>query len=62
MLNLAALAFLDARCARMIADAARAMAASRPVTVRCRPEIAAMLGRLGLTTVTGIEMVTADEH
>jgi hypothetical protein len=41
MVNLAALAFMDARCTLMIADAARAMAASRPVTLRCLPEIAA---------------------
>ncbi len=62
MLNLAALAFMDARCAKMIADAARAMAATRPVIIRCPPQIAAMFGRLGLTGVAGVRLVTTDEQ
>jgi anti-anti-sigma regulatory factor len=62
MLNLSGLAFVDARCAKMIADAARAMAASRPVIMHCPPEIAAALGRLGLTEVPGIRLVTSDEQ
>jgi anti-anti-sigma regulatory factor len=62
MLNLARLAFMDARCAKMIADAARAMAASRPVILRCPAGPAAMFGRLGLTAVPGIRLVTSDEQ
>ncbi len=51
---------MDAPCTLMIADAARAMAASRPVTLRCLPEIAAGFARLGLAGVPGIRLVTAD--
>jgi hypothetical protein len=59
MVNMTALAFIDARCTLMIADAARAMAASRPVTLWCLPEIAAgfVLGRTGMP---GIKLVSAD--
>ena len=60
MVNMAALGFIDARCTLMVADAARAMAASRTVTLRCPPEIAAGFARLGLTGVPGIRLVTAD--
>jgi anti-anti-sigma regulatory factor len=60
MVNMTALAFIDARCTLMIADAARAMAASRPVTLRCLPGIAAGFVRLGLAGVPGIRLVTAD--
>ena len=60
MVNMAALAFIDAQCTLMIADAARAVAASRTVTLRCPPEIAAGFARLGLTRVPGVRLVTAD--
>jgi hypothetical protein len=60
MVNMAALTFIDARCTLMTADAARAMAASRTVTLRCPPEIAAGFARLGLTGMPGIRLVTAD--
>ena len=60
MVNMASLAFIDARCTLMIADAARATAASRPVTLRCLPETAAGFARLGLAGVPGIRLVTAD--
>ena len=35
--NMAGLAFIDGSCARMIVDAARGLAASRSVVLRCRP-------------------------
>jgi hypothetical protein len=60
MVNMAALAFIDAQCTLMIADAARAVAASRTVTLRCPPEIAAGFARLGLTRVPSVRLVTAD--
>ena len=62
MVNMAALAFIDARCTLMIADAARAMAASRTITLRCPPEIAAGFARLGLAGAPGTRLVTADEQ
>jgi MEDS: MEthanogen/methylotroph, DcmR Sensory domain len=62
MVNMAALAFIDARSTLMIADAARAMAASRTITLRCPPEIAAGFARLGLAGAPGTRLVTADEQ
>ena len=60
MVNMSALAFTDARCTRMIADAARAIASSHAVTLRCLPEVAPGFARLGLTGVPGIRLVAAD--
>ena len=59
--NMARLAFTDARCTLMVADAARTIASSfRRVTLRCLPEVAAGFARLGLGDVPGITLVTAD--
>jgi hypothetical protein len=41
-------AFIDAFCARMIADAAQMLAPSRTVTLQCLPEVAAGFARPGL--------------
>jgi anti-anti-sigma regulatory factor len=58
VINMSALAFVDARCTLMIADAARTIAAkSRQVTLRCLPEVAAGFTRIGLTDVHGIRLV-----
>ncbi len=61
-INLADLAFVDAQCSLLIADAARAIAAdsSRAVWLRCPPEIAAGFARLGLEAVDGVRLVRAD--
>jgi anti-anti-sigma regulatory factor len=62
VVNMEALAFIDARCTLMIADAARTMAASaRMVTLRCPPEVASGFVRLGMAGVPGVRLVTADE-
>jgi MEDS: MEthanogen/methylotroph, DcmR Sensory domain len=45
--NMAPLAFIDAICARMIADTTRMLAGSRTVTLQCLPEVAAGFARLG---------------
>jgi anti-anti-sigma regulatory factor len=59
--NMTRLAFIDARCTLMIADAVRTMASSsRTVTLRCLPEVAAGFARLGLGGIPGITLVTAD--
>ena len=60
--NMAALAFIDASCTRMIADAARTLAGSRTVVLRCLPEVAAGFARLGLTGLPGVKLVTAGER
>jgi hypothetical protein len=61
VINLERLMFADARCTAMIADAARTIAVSRAVTLRCLPGIAAGLARLGTGGVSGVKLVVADE-
>jgi anti-anti-sigma regulatory factor len=61
-LNLAALAFIDAFCARMIADAAKMLAGSRTVVLQCLPEVAAGFVRLGIDGLSGVRLVTAREQ
>jgi hypothetical protein len=58
--NMSALAFIDAHCTWMIADAARTLARSRPVVLRCRPEVAAGFARLGLADAGAVKLVTDD--
>src|SRR3984885_15021354 len=60
--NMAALAFIDGFCARMIADPARMLAGSRTVILQCLPEVAAGFARLGLDHLPGIRLVTAREQ
>ena len=59
--NMTALAFIDAHCTWMIADAARTLAVSRTVVLRCRPEIAAGFARLGLAEAPGIRLVVSGD-
>jgi anti-anti-sigma regulatory factor len=59
-INMADLAFIDAQCTLLIADAARAIAGVRRVLLHCPPEIAAGFARLGIAGVGGIRLVTAD--
>jgi anti-anti-sigma regulatory factor len=61
-INLGALAFIDAFCARMIADTAKMLAESRAVTLQCVPEVAAGFARLGVDGLPGVRLVTAGEH
>jgi MEDS: MEthanogen/methylotroph, DcmR Sensory domain len=60
--NMAALAFIDGFCARMIADTAKMLAGSRTVTLRCLPEVAGGFARLGLGGLPGVRLVTVDEQ
>jgi anti-anti-sigma regulatory factor len=63
MINMSALAFIDARCTLMIADAARAIASmSRLVTLRCPPEVAAGFDRLGLDGIPGIRLAASGDR
>jgi anti-anti-sigma regulatory factor len=60
-INMTALAFIDARCTLMVADAARtAASAERVVALHCSPEIGKGFARLGLDGLPGIRLVTAD--
>jgi len=56
VINMTALAFADARCTAVIADAARAMAASREVVLACRPGVAAGFARLGVAGLARVRL------
>jgi anti-anti-sigma regulatory factor len=58
--NMSAVAFVDVHCTWMIADAARTLAQSRPVVLRCRPEVGAGFARLGLADAGAVRLVTDD--
>jgi hypothetical protein len=60
--NMAALAFADAPCTAMIADAARTICASRQVVLRCQPGIAAGFDRLGVAGLPRVRLVTTDDR
>jgi anti-anti-sigma regulatory factor len=60
--NMAQLTFIDLFCTRMIADTARMLAESRTVTLRCLPEVAPGLVRLGLGHLPGVRLVTVHEQ
>ena len=58
VINMSALAFVDARCTLMIADAARTIASqSRSVTLRRLAEVATGFKRIGLADIDGIRLV-----
>jgi anti-anti-sigma regulatory factor len=56
VVNLAALAFADARCTAMIADAVRTMAAAGTVVLWCQPPVAAGFARLGVDGIPGVRL------
>jgi len=60
--NMAPLAFIDAFCARMIADTAKMLAESRTVTLQCLPEVAAGFARLGLEDLPGVRAETCPAY
>jgi anti-anti-sigma regulatory factor len=61
--NMSALAFADAACTVMIADAARTAAASgRTVILQCRAGVGKGFARLGIAGIPGIKLVTAGEQ
>jgi len=55
--TMTALAFIDGSCARMIVDAARGLAPSRTMVLRCHPGIAATFELLGAGDTTGVSLV-----
>ena len=62
VINMDALAFIDARGTHMIADAVRTLAGSRLVMLHCRPEIAAGFARVGIAGLPGVRLAVLDEH
>ncbi len=63
VVNMSALAFVDARSTLMIAEAARTMASqSRLVTLQCWPEVVAGFTRIGLAGIRGIRLVAVGDR
>jgi anti-anti-sigma regulatory factor len=60
VVNMAGLAFADAPCTAMIADAVWTMSASRAVVLRCQPGVAAGFARLGVAGLPRVRLVTDD--
>ncbi len=60
--NMTPLTFIDGCCARMILDAARGLAASRTVILRCRPGIAATFVLLGAEDIAGVGLVRVHDR
>jgi anti-anti-sigma regulatory factor len=59
---MADLAFIDASCARMIAEAVRGLNGSRTVVLRCHPAIAARFALLGAADLPRVSLVIADDR
>lgn len=59
-INMTPLDFIDAECTLLIADAAKAIAVSGTVLLRCSPGVAADFTRLGIADQPGIRLVSAD--
>jgi anti-anti-sigma regulatory factor len=62
VINMAGLAFADAPCTAMIADAARTMSVSRSVVLRCQPGVAAGFARLGVAGHPRVRLETAHDR
>jgi anti-anti-sigma regulatory factor len=60
--TMTALAFIDGSCARMIVDAARGLAPSRTMVLRCHPGIAATFELLGAGDMAGVNLVGTHER
>src|SRR6516162_8193058 len=60
--NMTALAFIDGSCARMIVDAARGLAPSRTMVLRCHPGIAAPFELLGAGGMAGVSLVSTHDR
>jgi anti-anti-sigma regulatory factor len=61
-INMAALTFIDASCARMIIEAVRGLDASRTVVLQCSPEIAARFDLLGADGLPRVSLVIAHDR
>lgn len=62
VINMAGLAFADALCTAMIAEAVRTMSASRKVLLRCQSGVGSGFARLGVDAFPRVELVIADDR
>jgi anti-anti-sigma regulatory factor len=62
VVNMTGLTFIDGSSARMIVDAARGLAESRKVLLRCQPGIAARFVLLGAEDVAGVSLVSMHDR
>jgi anti-anti-sigma regulatory factor len=62
VVNMTGLTFIDGSSARMIVEAARGLAESRRIVLRCRPGIAARFVLLGAEDVAGISLVSVHDQ
>jgi anti-anti-sigma regulatory factor len=60
--NLVHLAFIDATCARMILDSARAIGANRQLILRCSPSIARSMTLFGAAELDSVQVVTVHDR
>jgi hypothetical protein len=60
--NMAELSFIDARCTRMIIDAARSLPPARKFALWCSPAITSRFVLLGATGVPCISLVTGHDR
>ena len=60
--TMTALTFIDGSCARMIVDAARGLAPSRTMVLRCHPGIAAPFELLGAGDMAGVSLVSMHDR
>jgi anti-anti-sigma regulatory factor len=60
--NMAALAFIDVTCSRMILHAARGLLPPRRMILRCRPGPAARFVLLGAADIPGLSLVSVDDR
>jgi anti-anti-sigma regulatory factor len=61
-INMAGLTFIDASCARLIADAVRGLDGSRAVVLQCHPVIAVRFTLLGADGLPGVSLVIAHDR
>jgi hypothetical protein len=61
-INMAGLTFIDASCARLIADAVRGLDGSRAVVLQCHPGIVARFGLLAVADLPGVSLVIAHDR
>ena len=62
VINMTALAFADAACTALVADAARTIAGSHAVVLACQPGVAAGFARLGVAGLPRVRLETVGDR